>query len=99
MNSIRFPKALGVVFGFLLVPLIWGQVPWTEMQELVGEERGSGDQFGADLALRGDLLVVGAPSGWNEAGNRTGVVHLFNARRGEWLGLLAPPDGDRKSVV
>lgn len=94
MNSIRFPKALGVVFGFLLVPLSWGQVPWTEMQELVGEERGSGDQFGADLALRGDLLVVGAPSGWNEAGNRTGVVHLFNARRGEWLGLLAPPDGE-----
>lgn len=47
--------------------------------------------FGADVAIEGDLLVVGAP-GASLVGNDSGAAYLFDLRTGAQLATLAPGD-------
>jgi hypothetical protein len=48
---------------------------------------GAGDQFGASVALLGDLAIVGAPR--SDAGSRdAGVVYVFSVESGELLHTL-----------
>jgi hypothetical protein len=50
--------ATGTVFAFRFDP---GSGTWSQEQELVASDATDGDEFGASLALAGDLAVVGAP--------------------------------------
>ena len=48
------------------------------------ESRGISDLYGESLALRDDLIVVGAE--WDgEAGNRAGAVYVYELVGGAWL--------------
>lgn len=55
---------------------------WVEVQKLTAEaDAGQFDEFGVDVAVERDLIVVGAPND-DDAGNDAGAVYLF-----EWDGL------------
>ncbi len=62
---------------------------WRETGSFAAAGVKPADRFGAALAVRGDLLAVGAPGT-----NGQGVVHLFERRNGRWteVATLAAPD-------
>ncbi|HWO10516.1 MAG TPA: hypothetical protein VNN80_13585, partial [Polyangiaceae bacterium] len=50
---------------------------WKQIQKLISPTRQSGDQFGKSLAVRGDVLAVGAPTEDAPGISDQGVVHVF----------------------
>ncbi|HKU43346.1 MAG TPA: cadherin-like beta sandwich domain-containing protein [Polyangiales bacterium] len=57
---------------------------WVERQKLKSSKPGSGAFFGSNLALDGDVLVVGAPDD-NRPASRTGSAEIFVRRNGSWV--------------
>lgn len=47
---------------------------WSELAKLTADDGAAGDQFGYDVALAGELIVVGAPAPYSA---RSGAVYLF----------------------
>lgn len=66
---------------------------WSEEAVLVDEEGRAGDQFGAALAFRDDLLAVGAP-GRDEDGSWSGAVYVYRRDGPAWrrVATLFAPD-------
>jgi hypothetical protein len=65
---------------------------WSEESILVGDDGRTGDRFGSALALRGELLAVGAP-GRDEDGSWAGAVYLYQRDGPGWrevASLFAP---------
>ncbi len=56
---------------------------WTLQQKLTAGDGSEGDQFGMDLALQGDLAIVGAP-GDDDAGTSGGSAYLFRRIGTTW---------------
>src|SRR5262245_57195042 len=63
----------GAVYLFVRTP-----TGWVQAAGLTGYDLTSGAQFGATVALQGDLLAVGAP------GAGLGVVFVFHLEGSEW---------------
>jgi hypothetical protein len=68
----------------------------TENQELVLDDAGYNDNFGAAVSISGDTLVVGAQRK-NVGGVSAGAVYIFEHVGDRWLKrhTLAPPDAAR----
>lgn len=64
---------------------------WTLVQKTKASDAnnlGCGDQFGYDVALLGDRLLVGAPVAWLEGswtGKRSGAAYLFERTDNGWV--------------
>lgn len=56
---------------------------WNEEATLVAPDGGSSDNFGTDVALDGDLAVIGAP-GHDAAAGNTGAAYVFGRQGTEW---------------
>ena len=56
---------------------------FTEHQQLVASNAGVLDQFGTAIAIRGDLLVCGAPNE-DSAGSNAGAIYVFRPVGGVW---------------
>ncbi len=82
-------ETLGVVHAFRLDP---GSGAWAAQGTLEADGLSERSGYGASLALRGDLALIGAPN----SAQRMGTVFVFrhDADRNEWIsdGLLAPFD-------
>lgn len=57
---------------------------WVETQILYAADADAGDNFGSDVAIQGDRLVVGA-AGDDERGSNAGAVYLFERSGGGWV--------------
>lgn len=57
---------------------------WVQEARLSPQDPGSGDEFGASVAVRGETVVVGAP-GDNVPGLDSGSVYVFVRTAGSWL--------------
>lgn len=51
---------------------------WQRTERLVADDGSAGDQFGFDVALDGDALLVGAPGADADAGEDQGATYLFD---------------------
>ncbi len=73
----------------------WQNGVWAQQAMLTGNANGGENQFGAALAVRDSLLLVGAPrfSG-------IGAVHVFQYEDGVWdeEGMLLPYDGEERHL-
>jgi uncharacterized repeat protein (TIGR01451 family) len=58
--------------------------PWVQTQKIVASDAARGDQFGLTLALRGDLLIMGAPNNVGTGGSLSGAVYVFNGNGNTW---------------
>jgi len=56
---------------------------WTQEAKLTAPDAAPGDEFGAALAVNGDVLVVGAKSD-DDRGTDSGSVHVFRNIGGQW---------------
>ena len=83
MNVLRFARIVGVSMTMLTLATLPLRAQWLEDQKLVGSTVGSGDEFGAALALGGDALVVGAPMFHNFASG-PGKAYVFHRSGGAW---------------
>lgn len=63
----------------LLAALASAAPAQTELQKLVASDGGHGDQFGASLALDGDVLIAGARS------DGPGSAYVFRCNAGSWI--------------
>ncbi|MGE0127290.1 MAG: putative Ig domain-containing protein [Blastocatellales bacterium] len=50
---------------------------WTQQSKLIANDGGGSDNFGLAVALSGDTVVVGAPSGSNGASPNQGAAYIF----------------------
>ncbi len=71
---------------------------WSQEQKLTASDAAGGDDFGFAVAIRGDMIVVGAPRDDTAAGNRAGSVYafLFDVGQQQWVEcdhLFAPDAG------
>jgi hypothetical protein len=57
---------------------------WVEETKLLASDGSSGDWFGSELALDGDVAVVSAP-GADDLGEWTGAVYVYRYQRGDWV--------------
>lgn len=57
---------------------------WSEVAQLVAPNTEAGANFGAALALEGDLLVIGEPRADFSGTSDAGLVHVFALRNGAW---------------
>lgn len=53
---------------------------WTQQQKLVASDGAMGDAFGASVAIRGDRIVIGAPS----ANGSQGAAYVFSRTGSSW---------------
>jgi uncharacterized protein (TIGR03437 family) len=58
---------------------------WAFQQKLTGNDSTAGDNFGGALALRGDMLVVGARNYDNGTGSPQGAAYVFRRSGTNWL--------------
>lgn len=74
----------GAVYVFDIVKEI-------EVAKLTAPDGETGDQFGWDFAVEGNLAMVGA---WTHDASQTdsGAAYLFDVPAGDFLGKLTPPD-------
>ena len=56
---------------------------WSQQQKLLASDAASVDQFGFSVAISGETVVVGAPSG-GTAGLRQGSAYVFVRSGGVW---------------
>lgn len=72
---------VGVVAISLLAPTMVASVPeigsWTENQKFEPEDEARAEEFGAAVAVDGDLAVVGAPETETDDGDDAGAVHVY----------------------
>ncbi|HVR35453.1 MAG TPA: FG-GAP repeat protein, partial [Methylomirabilota bacterium] len=69
---------------------------WTQVKRLVADDAAEGDWFGENLALSGDLIVIGAPGDTNAEGEDNGSAYVFERNAGgpdQWgqTAKLVPP--------
>lgn len=57
---------------------------WSHQQTLTADDAAAGDHLGASVALRGDVLVAGAPDENNASGTDAGAVYVFTRVAGAW---------------
>jgi hypothetical protein len=71
---------------------------WTEGQKLLASDGGVHDYFGEELAVRGDLAVIGARAADNENGADAGAAYVFRRIDETWEeeARLLASDGDVK---
>lgn len=50
-------------------------------------------QFGSSVAIDGDTVVIADPQDYDDGGNRSGEVHVFDAISGERVAVLHPEAG------
>jgi uncharacterized repeat protein (TIGR01451 family) len=60
----------------------------TESATLIPSDGGAGDTFGRSIAMRGDVIVAGAPQDEPAGGIDQGSVYLFVKPAGGWSGTL-----------
>ncbi len=73
---------------------------WIGPDILLGSDPGFQDKFGSNLALDGDMLVVGTPAAYRDGGyngHRTGAAYVFGHQNGLWdeRWRYAPPESTR----
>jgi FG-GAP repeat len=77
--------------------LVRGGSGWTQSAELLPTEAGNGDMVGVAVAIQGEWILVGAPSGTLLSNQSTGQghVYLFHNVNGVWIEAkqLVPDDG------
>ncbi len=77
-----------------------GQGVWTEQQKLTASDAAGGDEFGFNVAISGDTILVGAPER-DEFGEASGAVYVFTQNTsGTWvetgkLEIQDPLESDR----
>ena len=71
---------MGIFFGVVGSVPAWGQC---EFAKLVAEDGGEGDYFGIDVAVDGDVAVVGAMFG-NDNDTDTGAAYVFRFDGEAW---------------
>jgi hypothetical protein len=74
-----------------------------ELRKLTADDAASGDDFGADVDISGNVAIVGAQSPYS-SDNRPGAAYVFNVATGQQLFKLrpsdsAPPDNFGASVA
>lgn len=77
------------IISFFLCFGVFGQ---TEIWKVTPAEIEAGDQFGSDIALTDDLIIVGAP-GDDDAGEDFGAVYAFDRVTGEQVRKVLPAPG------
>lgn len=84
-----FYDQAGSVFVFTLNDSVW-----TEQQQILNPSAAAGDLFGYAVAVRGDLLLVGAPTDNTAAGTNAGSAYTFTRTAGVWGDphVVTPPD-------
>lgn len=67
---------------------------WALEAKLTPSDGDAGDDFGRDIALQGDHLVVGAPRHDGSAAGQTGAAYVFERVEGQWVetAKLITPD-------
>ncbi len=82
-------SATGSVFVFERVGGVW-----TQEAQLTASDRAAGDVFGRDVALSGEMAVIGAPQN-DDAGSQSGSAYVFVRNAGVWTqaAKLLPADG------
>ncbi|HYC78655.1 MAG TPA: GC-type dockerin domain-anchored protein [Phycisphaerales bacterium] len=67
---------------------------WVQVSRLAPTDLGPDDRFGSAVAIRGDLIAVGAPGPGINFPTHTGAVYLYGPRSGGWslLEKLVPGD-------
>jgi hypothetical protein len=65
-----------------------------ELNTLLADDGAPGDQFGASVAVSGDIAVIGAP-GDDDNGSQSGSAYVFRRTGGLWqqVAKLTPADG------
>ena len=58
---------------------------WIEEEKLVGSDTTTSDLFGAAIALRGDVLLVGSPNADCDAGANCGAAYRFQHNGKDWV--------------
>jgi len=73
----------GAAFVHIADPILG---TWTEVQRLDASDGSPGDEFGASVSLRGEVLAIGAPLD-DDLGADAGAVYVFryDAGLGTWL--------------
>jgi hypothetical protein len=56
---------------------------WTEQQKLTADDGAAGDEFGHDVSISGDTLVVGTPED-EDNGTRSGSAYVYVRSGGVW---------------
>jgi len=56
---------------------------WTQTRKLTSSQYGANYSFGSSLAMRGDVLLIGAPENNND-GDRAGAVFVWHRGPGGW---------------
>ncbi len=57
---------------------------WVEVAELGASDSESGDAFGADVAIAGEHIAIGAPER-DEKGKKSGAVYIFQRKGAAWI--------------
>ena len=57
---------------------------WMREARLASSDGQSGDAFGADVAVSGSSLLVGAPGGGREGGYEAGAAYVFHHTSSQW---------------
>lgn len=67
---------------------------WVEMQELVASDGAQGDEFGWSVAVRGDVIAVGAYED-DDQGHDSGAAYVYRRSGDTWIEekKLRPSDG------
>jgi len=86
------PADQGSAGAVHLFAVITGQSP-KPLQMLTAPGGAAGDQFGAAVALSGDLLAVGAPTA-DRVGRNAGAVFTFRRTGGDWSPITGPQAAD-----
>ncbi len=71
--------ATGAVYVFR-----FNGVSWIEEHRISASDAATGQRFGTSLALRGDILVVGAPGDDCQPGIDCGAAYVFRLHDGAW---------------
>jgi hypothetical protein len=97
----QFGTALAISGGTLLVgdsagtvngvgrgsayAFVWSGSTWAQQQKLTAPDGAAGDQFGASLAISGDLALVGAPFHEHNGQNQNhGAAYLYARSGSTW---------------
>ncbi len=58
---------------------------WPEQARLTSADAEAGDNFGASVALSGNIAGIGAPSKSSASGDATGAAYIFESVNGTWM--------------
>lgn len=69
-----------------------------EVRKIISQNPQEGDIFGAAIAAKGDLLVVGASEA-DAQGDTSGAAYLFEISTGNWVSNLLPVGGGAQQRI